>query len=212
MIPPSSLETHDKGYITSLDPHGCSVYQTITFVRKVPLPNLSSPRFCLVRIRSMACPISQLITAETSSTRWLPARCYSCPSRLLFAHTESPLPFTLSYIDTVSSPSKQAGSSQTISLPNSIVTCSGFFFSRSIHVELGPEPKLPPSGRHNGWLVYFPPLASLPHSGGCLCTSREYWLCAIKGPYRPFYNNILRSISFIFLKKNVFPANILFAA
>ena len=64
-------------------------------VRKVPSPNLLPPpvSFCLVGIWSMACPISQLITAETSSSRWLPVRCYSCPSWLLFAHTESHLPF-----------------------------------------------------------------------------------------------------------------------
>ena len=56
----------------------------VKYLRQTSRP----PRFCIVGIRSMACPISQLITAETSSTRWLPVRSYSCPSRLLFVHTK----------------------------------------------------------------------------------------------------------------------------
>jgi len=65
-----------------------------------------------------------------------------------------------------------------------------FFFSHSIHVELDPKPKIPPSDRHYGWLVHFPPLASLPHSGGRLCASRKYRPRAIRGPHRLFYNRI----------------------
>ena len=38
---------------------------------------------------SMACPISHLISAETSNSRWLPVCCYSCLSWLLSAYTES---------------------------------------------------------------------------------------------------------------------------
>ena len=128
-------------------------------------------------------------------------------------HTPIPtcLFLNLSSIDTVSRllPSEQV---HPRPFPFRIIlsnTCS-VFFSRSIHVELDPKPKLPPSDRHYARLVYFPPLASLPHSGGCLFTSRKYWLCAIKGPRRPF-NNPLRFF-FTFLTKNVFSAAaILFA-
>ena len=97
-------------------------------------------------------------------------------------HTPSPtsVPLNPSYIDTVSSPSKQAGSFQTVPCEKNARFLQRFI-SGSTHVELDPKNKLPPFDRHDGYPAYFPPLATVPHSGGCLCTSRKYWLCAIKG-------------------------------
>ena len=114
--------------------------------------------FCLVDIRTMACPLSQLITAETSSSRWLPVSCYSFPSWLLFSHTESCLSFLKPLIHRHHLVSIQTSRCISDRFPSdNIVKYLSRSFSRSRHVELEPRPKLPPSDRHYGWLLYFQP-------------------------------------------------------